>query len=196
MTKRSHKEAQEPEEDNVNELNDSVTDDQEQPVEEQQLTEGSVVTEYEEAIGVLNLKLADMTDKYLRLSAEFDNYRKRTLKEKMDLTKSAGENILQSLLPVIDDFDRALAHIDTASDLTAMREGIVLIYGKFNEFLSKQGVKEIVSKDQEFDTELHEAITKIPAPVPEMKGKVIDCVEKGYTLNEKVIRFSKVVVGE
>ena len=196
MTKRSHKEAQEPEEDNVNELNDSVTDDQEQSVEEQELTEGSVVTEYEEAIGVLNLKLADMTDKYLRLSAEFDNYRKRTLKEKMDLMKSAGENILQSLLPVIDDFDRALAHIDTASDLTAMREGIVLIYGKFNEFLSKQGVKEIVSKDQEFDTELHEAITKIPAPVPEMKGKVIDCVEKGYTLNEKVIRFSKVVVGE
>ncbi|MCU4163329.1 nucleotide exchange factor GrpE [Carboxylicivirga caseinilyticus] len=159
------------------ELNEEVTIEQS---EEEKLTE----------------KLADLNDKYVRLSAEFDNYRRRTLKEKMELSKSAGEGLLLALLPVVDDFDRALAHIDEAKDIDALKEGIKLIYNKFNEYLKQQGIKEIEAKEKDFDTDLHEAITKIPSPTEEMKGKVIDCVEKGYTLNEKVIRFSKVVVGE
>jgi molecular chaperone GrpE len=199
MTKKAHQEAHEPENSTEKQTVDQPVDEQcepAQPSEELPLTEASLTTEYEEAIGSLNLKLADMTDKYLRLSAEFDNYRKRTLKEKMELTKTAGEGILKSVLPLIDDFDRALSHLDSAQDLNAMRDGIMLIYGKFIDFVNQQGVKEIPAKDQVFDTDLHEAITNIPAPTPEMKGKVIDCVEKGYMLNDKVIRFSKVVVGE
>ncbi len=141
-------------------------------------------------------KLAELNDKYLRLSAEYDNYRRRTLKEKMELSKTAGESLILGLLPVIDDFDRALAHIDEAKDIDALKEGIKLIYNKLNSYLTQQGVKEIAAKEQDFDTELHEAITKIPAPNDELKGKVIDCIEKGYTLNDKIIRFSKVVVGE
>ena len=117
-------------------------------------------------------------------------------KEKMELTKSAGESILLGLLPVADDFDRALNHIDDVKDVESMKEGIMIIYKKFADFLQSKGVKEIDSIQKEFDTDLHEAITKIPAPTEELKGKVIDCIEKGYTLNEKVIRFSKVVVGE
>jgi len=150
---------------------------------------------FEAVVSELNLKVADLNDKHLRLSAEFDNYRKRTLKEKMELTKTAGEGILKAILPVVDDFERAMAHIDDAKDLQAVKDGVILIYNKFNEFLNNQGLKAIEAKDAPFDTDLHEAITKIPAPTDEMKGKVIDCVEKGYTLNEKVIRFSKVVVG-
>lgn len=141
-------------------------------------------------------KLAEINDKYVRLSAEFDNYRRRTLKEKMELTKTAGESLLLALLPVVDDFDRALAHIDEAKDIDALKEGIKLIYDKFNDYISQQGMKEIEAKEKEFDTDVHEAVTKIPAPTEEMKGKVIDCIEKGYTLHDKVIRFSKVVVGE
>ena len=158
--------------------------------------EKSVEDEYIDSIAELNKKLEESNDKYLRLSAEFDNYRKRTLKEKIDLVKSAGAPIILSLLPVVDDFQRALEHLDEAKDIAAMKEGIILIYNKFNDFLSQQGVAEIETKEVEFDTDHHEAITKIPAPSEELKGKVIDCVEKGYMLNDKVIRFSKVVVGE
>jgi molecular chaperone GrpE len=150
---------------------------------------------FEAVVSELNLKVADLNDKHLRLSAEFDNYRKRTLKEKMELTKTAGEGILKAILPVVDDFERAMAHIDDAKDLQAVKDGVTLIYNKFNEFLNNQGLKAIEAKDAPFDTDLHEAITKIPVPSEQMKGKVIDCVEKGYTLNDKVIRFSKVVVG-
>jgi molecular chaperone GrpE len=144
----------------------------------------------------LGSKLQEISDKYMRLSAEFDNYRKRTLKEKMDLTKSAGEKILVNVLPVMDNFERALQSIDDAKDVEALKEGVHLIYNNFKDFISQNGVKEIEAINKEFDTDIHEAITKIPAPSDEMKGKVVDCVEKGYTLNEKVIRFSKVVVGE
>ncbi len=141
-------------------------------------------------------KLAEMNDKYLRLAAEYDNYRKRTLKERMELTKTAGEDILVNILPVIDDFERGLDHMDEAKDVAAVKEGVQLIYNKFKEFLNQRGVKEIEAKEQEFDTDLHEAITKIPAPNEELKGKVVDVIEKGYCLGEKVIRFSKVVIGE
>jgi len=141
-------------------------------------------------------KLAELNDKYLRLTAEYDNYRRRTLREKMELSKSAGEEILQSMLPVVDDFDRALESIDESQDIEAVKEGIHLIYNKFKDVLGEKGVKEIEAKDQEFDTDKHEAVSKIPAPSEDMKGKVVDVVQKGYYLNDKVLRFSKVVVGE
>lgn len=140
--------------------------------------------------------IAELNDKYLRLAAEFDNYRKRTLKERMDLMKSAGEDILINIIPVMDDFERGLEVIDKAKEISAVKEGVQLIYNKFKDFLKQRGVKEIEAKEKDFDTDLHEAITKIPAPDKKLKGKVVDVVEKGYYLNEKVIRFSKVVIGE
>lgn len=141
-------------------------------------------------------KLAELQDRYLRLSAEYDNFRKRTLKEKIDLQKSANENLLDALLPVADDFDRAVQSVDEAQEIDAVKEGLRLISGKFNGFLTAQGVKEIEALNKEFDTDLHEAITKIPAPSKKLKGKVVDVIQKGYYLNDKVLRFAKVVIGE
>jgi molecular chaperone GrpE len=141
-------------------------------------------------------KLAEMQDRYLRLSAEFDNYRKRTLREKIELTKHAGENILLSIVPVMDDFERALKHMDNATDSAALKSGIDLIYNKFSEFLKQNGIKEIESLNQEFNVDLHDAITKVPVQDESMKGKVVDVVQKGYWLHEKVMRHAKVVVGE
>jgi molecular chaperone GrpE len=150
----------------------------------------------EEHIPSAEEKLAEMQDKYLRLSAEFDNYRKRTLKEKIEFTKTAGESILVNILPVMDDFDRAVKIIENAPDSKAMKEGIDLIYNKLRDFLKQNGIKEIESDNREFDTDLHEAVTSIPAPEKKMKGKVVDTIQKGYYLHDKVIRFSKVVIGE
>lgn len=144
----------------------------------------------------LQEKLEAANDKYLRLSAEFDNYRKRTLKEKMELTKSAGEQILEKILPVMDNFERALQSMETATDVPALREGVQLIYTTFKDFLTQHGVKEIECIHTEFNPDLQEAVTKIPAPAEELKGKVVDCIQKGYMLHDKVIRFPKVVVGE
>ncbi|HNZ61807.1 MAG TPA: nucleotide exchange factor GrpE [Paludibacteraceae bacterium] len=138
----------------------------------------------------------DLADKNLRLLAEFDNYRKRMLKEKADLLKNGGENVLVNILPLVDDFERALKAIETSEDIEAVKEGIHLIYGKFVEFLNKNNVKEIPTENIEFNTQYHEAVSKIPAPSEELKGKVIECLSKGYTLNDKVIRYAKVVVGE
>lgn len=144
----------------------------------------------------LQEKLDAANDKYLRLSAEFDNYRKRTLKEKMELTKSAGEQILEKILPVMDNFERALQSMETATDVPALREGVQLIYTTFKDFLTQHGVKEIECIHTDFNPDLQEAVTKIPAPAEELKGKVVDCIQKGYMLHDKVIRFPKVVVGE
>ncbi|MBN1463201.1 MAG: nucleotide exchange factor GrpE [Paludibacteraceae bacterium] len=141
-------------------------------------------------------KYEELNDTHLRLLAEFDNYRKRTMREKADLLKSAGEGLLTNMLPLIDDFERALQVMTDATDMVAVREGVELIYAKFIDFLGKNGVKAIDTNQKEFDTEFHEAITTIPSPEENLKGKVIDCVQKGYTLNDKVIRYSKVVVGE
>ncbi|MCK5135136.1 MAG: nucleotide exchange factor GrpE [Bacteroidales bacterium] len=141
-------------------------------------------------------KLAELQDKYLRLSAEYDNFRKRTLKEKIDLQKGANESLLEALLPVADDFDRALQSVDEAKDIKAVKEGLKLISGKFNGFLTQQGIKEIDAVHKKFDTDLHEAITKIPAPQKKLKGKVVDVIQKGYYLNERVLRYSRVVIGE
>lgn len=144
----------------------------------------------------LEEKLADAQEKYIRLSAEFDNYRKRTLKEKMELTKSAGESLLTNILPVMDDFERALQVMESAADCKSMKDGIDLIYSKFQDFLKINGVKEIEAVNQVFDTDIHEAITKIPAPDKKRKGKVVDVIQKGYYLNDKIIRYAKVVIGE
>lgn len=144
----------------------------------------------------LNTKLAEFSDKHLRLQAEFDNFRKRTMKEKADLIKSGGESVLISILPVIDDFERALNLMKDVPDSDAGKTGTQLIYNKFTDFLKVNNIKEIEAVNQPFDVDLHEAITKIPAPSEEMKGKVVDVVQKGYFLNDKVIRFAKVVIGE
>lgn len=145
---------------------------------------------------VFEEKLAVMEDKYIRLSAEFDNYRKRTLKEKMELSKYASENILLKILPFMDDFERALKNMEVSADCTAIKDGLDLIYSKFSEFLKLNGVKEIESMNSAFDVDHHEAIAKLPVLEEEKKGKVVDVVLKGYYLNDKVLRFSKVVVGE
>ncbi|HPR31157.1 MAG TPA: nucleotide exchange factor GrpE [Prolixibacteraceae bacterium] len=144
----------------------------------------------------LEQKLAEKNDQYLRLHAEFDNYRKRTLKEKMELTRSAGESLLINILPVMDDFERALQSISATTDVEALKGGVELIHKRFGDFLKTNGIKEIEAREETFDTDLHEAITKIPAPTEELKGKVVDVIQKGYMLNDKVIRFAKVVVGE
>ncbi len=141
-------------------------------------------------------KVAAMNEKYLRLSAEFDNYRKRTVKEKAELIKSAGEDLLSRILPVVDNFERALASIEKSDDVAALRQGVELIYNSFRDFLAQNGVKEIECMHADFNTDEQEAVTKIPAPSDELKGKVVDCIQKGYTLNGKVMRFAKVVVGE
>lgn len=141
-------------------------------------------------------KCAELNDKNLRLMAEFDNYRKRTLKERLDLLKTASEKVLVEMLPLVDDFERGLKAMETSQDVEAVKDGVDLIYSKFIAFLLQNGVKAIPTENETFDTEFHEAVTTFPAPSEEMKGKIIDCVSKGYTMNEKVIRFSKVVVGE
>lgn len=140
--------------------------------------------------------LEEQKDKYLRLSAEFDNYRKRTMKEKAELILNGGEKTITSILPIVDDFERALKNMETATDVAAIREGVELIYNKFMSVLGQNGVKVIETKEQALNTDFHEAIAVIPAPQEELKGKILDCVQTGYTLNDKVIRHAKVVVGE
>lgn len=140
--------------------------------------------------------IEEQKDKYLRLSAEFDNYRKRTMKEKAELILNGGEKSTSSILPVIDDFERAIKTMETAKDVKAVKEGVELIYNKFMAVMAQNGVKVIETKDQPLDTDYHEAIAVIPAPSEEQKGKILDCVQTGYTLNDKVIRHAKVVVGE
>ena len=166
-----------------------------QPSEE----EKSQTLETDKVVDVLKAteeKLAEVQDKYVRLSAEFDNYRKRTLREKMDMVRFSGEEMLLKIIPFMDDFDRALLNMDITSEGSAMKSGIELIYNKFSEFLKLNGVKEIEALDKDFNVDLHEAVAKMPVTEEEKKGKVIDVIQKGYFLQDKVIRFSKVVVGE
>ena len=141
-------------------------------------------------------KIAELNDKYLRLYSEFDNYRKRTSKERIELFKTAGQDILTDLLPVMDDFERALQNMDKKGDVKTIRKGVDLVFNKFKTTLENKGLKHFKSIEQEFDPEIHEAITKIPAPNKKLVGKVVDEVEKGYKLHEKVIRYAKVVVGQ
>ena len=149
-----------------------------------------------EELEKLKSENAVLNDKLLRLVAEFDNYKKRTLKEKTDLLKYGGESVLNAILPVVDDLERAKKSINEASEMAAVKEGLDLIFAKFSEFLNQQGIKEIEAVNLDLNTDYHEAITRFPAPTDEMKGKIIDVVQKGYMLHDKVMRFSKVVVGE
>jgi molecular chaperone GrpE len=147
-------------------------------------------------VRAIDEKLAEMQDKYLRLSAEFDNYRKRTLREKIELSKYAGENLLLSFLPIMDDFERALKHMDSTADCIALKDGIDIMYVKFSDFLKQNGIKEIESLNTNFNVDLHEAVAKVPVQEEDKKGKVVDVVLKGYYLQDKVLRFAKVIVGE
>ena len=150
----------------------------------------------DEELATLKKELSGLHDKYLRLAAEFDNYRKRTLREKTDLLQNAGESLLLDILPVVDDFERGLEVASNAVDMDAVRTGMDLIYNKLKDFLNNHGVKEIKALNEPFDTDWHEAVTNIPAPSDDMKGKIVDVIQKGYTLNSKVMRYSKVVIGE
>ena len=141
-------------------------------------------------------KNAELQDKYLRLSAEFDNYRKRTHREKTEMIKTASDDLLKKIIPVVDDFERGLAAVNNSVDLDAIKQGMNLIYGRFREFLQQQGIREIESMNQDFNTDFHEAVTKIPVEDENLKGKVVDVIEKGYYLHDKVIRYPKVVIGE
>ncbi|WP_214225578.1 nucleotide exchange factor GrpE [Pedobacter sp. B4-66] len=173
------------------------TDDQlntEATTEENAAVETEVVPELS-AEEKLQEENAALNDKYLRLFAEFDNYKRRTQKERVELLQTAGKDVIISLLPVLDDFDRANKAMETATDINPIREGVALVHSKLKGILGQKGLKEMESINTVFDTDNHEAITKIPAPNEDLKGKVIDELEKGYTLNDKVIRFAKVVVG-
>jgi len=152
----------------------------EQPSEEEELTR----------------KLTEMQDKYIRLSAEFDNYRKRTLREKIELSRTGGESVIISLLPVVDDFDRAIVSMGDTDDCTAIKQGLELINTKLSAFLKQNGVSEIKAINEPFNPDIHEAVTSTPVDDESLKGMVIEVIRKGYTLHEKVIRFPKVVVGE
>lgn len=156
----------------------------------------TVQPDFEQEVAELKEKCADLQDKNIRMMAEFDNYRRRTNKEKLDLMATAGESIFKDILTIVDDFERAQQAMQNTDDINAVREGIDLIYNKFIAFLEKNNVKAIETDNADFDTEFHEAITTFPALSEELKGKVIDCTQKGYTLAGKVIRYAKVVVGE
>lgn len=160
--------------------------------EENVPTEPTVELSAEEKLQQEN---AALNDKYLRLFAEFDNYKRRTQKERSELLQTAGKDVVVSLLPVLDDFERALKATENTTEVGAIRDGIMLVQNKLKSILSQKGLKELESINTVFDTDIHEAITKIPAPSDDLKGKVVDELEKGYTLNDKVIRFAKVVVG-
>ncbi len=162
---------------------------QEENNNNKQSTDTDKTAEYEATI-------ADLKDKYLRQAAEFDNYRKRVLKEKSELIQNGGESVISSLLPIIDDFERALQNIKKSDDTAALKEGVELIYQKFMKTLESNGLKTIETKEADFNTDFHEAVAMIPAPNDESKGKVVDCVQKGYKLNDKVIRHAKVAVGQ
>ena len=144
----------------------------------------------------LRAELAEVNDKYLRLYAEFDNYKDATTKERIELLQTAGKDVLVNLLPILDDFERALKSMEgTARDVEPVKEGVFLVHNKLKSTLTQKGLKEMESKGNAFDADIHEAITTVPAPSEDLKGKVIDEVEKGYYLNDKVIRFAKVIVG-
>ena len=190
---------------------EEVTKNEEAMVDETAQTEGTVSVEntQEEAQAELSAEeqLANMLaeaqqmveeqkDKYLRLSAEFDNYRKRTLKEKAELIKNGGEKTLTAILPVLDDFERALKNMEASEETKAMKEGVELIFSKFQKILGQEGLQKIETEGQAFDTDFHEAIALIPAPSEDLKGKILDCVQTGYMLNEKVIRHAKVAVAQ
>lgn len=157
--------------------------------------EVNVLDEKEKQIAELKLKSDELNDKYLRLYSEFDNFRKRTAKEKMDMIQSGGEDVFKSILPVLDDFERAVKSNSETTDVKAVNDGVNLIFNKLKTTLTQKGLSEMSSVGEVFNADIHEAITNIPAPSEDYKGKVIEELEKGYNLNGKIIRFAKVVIG-
>lgn len=192
-------------EDQVNELEltsdeesnkEQISDESAENEAEQASTEEGDSTENNDPVKKSKAELAELKDKYLRLYADFENYRKRTAKESLELRKVAGQEILSSLLPVMDDFDRAKQIAEKPDSKETFSEGIQLLYHKLQSVLKQKGLQKMESNGEVFDPELHEAITEIPAPSEDMVGKVIDTVEPGYFLNDKIIRYAKVVVGK
>ncbi len=178
------------------------TKEKKEEVEEQELnndatTDENITATDESTIEKLEEEKKELNDKFLRLFSDFDNYRKRTAKEKLELTKKAGIEVIKDLLTVVDDFDRAIENNKSAEDIEAIKEGFDLIHNKFTSILKTKGLKEIeATKGEVFDVDKHEAITQIPAPSEDLKGKIVDVIEKGYALNDVVIRFPKVIVGQ
>ena len=170
-------------------------DAQAETMDSRQETEEQQEESMEDKLAAAETKIAELQDKYLRQVAEFDNYRKRTIKEKAELVLNGAEKTVTAILPVLDDLERALKNMDKMEDVDAVKKGVDLIYQKFVKVLGDQGVKKIDTENADFNTDLHEAIAQVPAPSDEMKGKVIDCVKSGYTWNEKVIRHAQVAVG-
>jgi molecular chaperone GrpE len=197
MSKKNNKEGMNTEKakDQVENTNSEGTS--EKDTEEKEAAVKEEVVEEKSELELMTDKYDEMNNKYLRLYSEFDNFRKRTAKEKLELYKTAGEDVLSALLPVKDDFERAMKSMIDSEDVKGVKEGVELIYQKFESTLRRQGLKPLESAiGKEFDVNFHEAITRIPAHDKKLKGKVIDEVEKGYELNEKVIRYTKVVIGE
>lgn len=180
------------------EVNEKTQQDTEEKVDTQEQTPEDNTKEptEEDKIKQYEEQIAELKDKYLRQAAEFDNYRKRIIKEKSELILNGGENVINSLLPVIDDFERALANIEKSEDTETLKTGVELIYQKLLKALEANGLKAIETNNADFDTDFHEAVAMIPAPSDDFKGKVVDCVQKGYKLNDKVIRHAKVAVGQ
>ncbi|HIZ00815.1 MAG TPA: nucleotide exchange factor GrpE [Candidatus Bacteroides merdipullorum] len=191
---KKEKTAKQEEEIKVQGRSEEKTASEEQPKEQE--TPKHEEKEEDTELQKVQQELAEQKDKFLRLSAEFDNYRKRTMKEKAELILNGGEKSITSILPVVDDLERALKNMETATDVEAVKEGVQLIYNKFMSVLGQNGVKVIETQEQPLNTDYHEAIAVIPAPEEGKKGKILDCVQTGYTLNDKVIRHAKVVVGE
>lgn len=164
---------------------------EEQEAQEVNASEASDTREADEK----EQKIKELEDKYLRLYSEFENFRRRTAKERLELSTVATEDLMKELLPVLDDFERAIKAMETSEDVAAVKQGVELIFDKFYKTLKHKGLEPIDAIGEELDTELHEAITQAPAPKEELKGKIMDVVEKGYTLNGKVIRFAKAIIG-
>ncbi len=175
---------------------DNVAENTTEETKEQESIELTAEEKLQKELDEANGKVAMLEDKYLRQVAEFDNYRKRTMKEKAELIKNGGERAIESILPVLDDFERALSNMAKDENATEMMTGVELIYNKFVNILKQNGLQKIETEGADFNTDYHEAIAMVPAPDEKLKGKVLDCVQAGYTLNDKVIRHAKVAIGE
>lgn len=178
------------------ELKDSEMEQNTEATAETDNTENTEKQEEKDPLEAANEQIAELKDKYLRSVAEFDNYRKRTMKEKAELLLNGAEKTVAAILPVMDDMERALANAEKSDDVEALREGMKLIFQKFEKCLSTLGVSKIETKDADFNTDYHEAVAMVPGMGDDKKGKVLDCVQTGYTLNDKVIRHAKVAVGQ
>lgn len=179
--------------------NEETLENNSAEIENPPINESEETTETEQSASIADdqaEKIAELNERYLRLYSEFENFRRRTAKEKLDLIKTAGSDVIKSMLPVVDDLERAIKYNEEATDITAVKEGFTLVFTKMKQLLEQQGLKEMEAINQPFDVEIHEALTKIPAPSEDLKGKVVDVMEKGFYLNDKVIRYAKVIVGE